>query len=101
MNQLIETKLSDIIDLCKKYKVKTMYLFGSVCSDKFNNESDVDILITFQELSIDEYTENYFELHYKLESLLGRTIDLLTERSLSNPYFIQSVEKTKQLLYAA
>ena len=101
MNQLIETKLSEIIDLCKKYNVKTMYLFGSACSDKFNNESDVDILITFQELSIDEYTENYFELHYKLESLLGRTIDLLTERSLSNPYFIQSVEKTKQLLYAA
>jgi len=72
-----------------------------VCTDKFNENSDIDLLISFDNLSIDEYTDNYFDLHYKLENLFKREIDLLTDKSLSNPYFIQSLEQTKQLIYAA
>ncbi len=68
MNPLIAQKLPEIAALCKKYRVATMYLFGSATTDRFNDESD---------------------------------IDLLTENSLSNPYFIESVEKSKQLLYAS
>jgi predicted nucleotidyltransferase len=78
-----------------------MYVFGSICSDKFNEKSDIDILISFKDISIEKYTDNYFELHYRLEELLNRKIDLLTENSLSNPYFIEEIEETKQLLYAA
>ena len=78
-----------------------MYVFGSVCTENFTNESDIDLLISFDNLSIEQYTDNYFELHYKLEALFGRKIDLLTEKSLSNPYFIKSLENTKQLIYAA
>ena len=78
-----------------------MYVFGSVCTEKFNDTSDIDILISFKELSIEQYTDNYFELHYKLQDLFGRKIDLLTEKSLSNPFFIKGVEQTKQLIYAA
>jgi predicted nucleotidyltransferase len=65
------------------------------------DKSDIDILISFKDISIEKYTDNYFELHYKLEELFNRKIDLLTENSLSNPYFIESIEETKQLLYAA
>ena len=78
-----------------------MYVFGSACTDKFNKNSDIDILVAFKDISIEKYTDNYFELHYKLEQLFGRKIDLLTENSLSNPYLIKSIEETKQLLYAA
>ncbi len=78
-----------------------MHVFGSVCTDKFNENSDIDILISFDKLSIEEYTDNYFELHYKLQELFGRKIDLLTDKSLSNPYFIKGLEQTKQLIYAA
>jgi predicted nucleotidyltransferase len=78
-----------------------MYVFGSVCTDKFNDNSDIDILISFDNISIDKYTDNYFDLHYKLEDLFGRKIDLLTDKSLSNPYFIKELEQTKQLIYAA
>lgn len=69
--------------------------------ESFNDKSDIDILISFKDISIEKYTDNYFELHYKLEELFNRKIDLLTENSLSNPYFIESIEETKQLLYAA
>ena len=101
MNRIINDKLDQLKELCRKYKVKTMYLFGSVCTDKFHDTSDIDFLISFDNLSIEEYTENYFELHYKLQELFSRKIDLLTERSLSNPYFIKGLEQTKQLVYAA
>jgi predicted nucleotidyltransferase len=78
-----------------------MYLFGSACSDRFNSNSDIDILISFQDISVEKYTDNYFELHNKLEALFNRKVDLLTENSLSNPYLIECIEETKQLLYAA
>jgi len=101
MIRVVEDKIQAIRDLCKRYDVKTMYLFGSVCTDKFDDESDIDFLITFKDISVEKYTDNYFELHYKLETLFKRKIDLLTENSLSNPFFIESIEETKLLLYAA
>lgn len=101
MQAFIKDKMEYLKVLCQKYDVKTMHVFGSASTDKFNSESDVDILIAFKDISIDQYTDNYFNLHDDLEKLFERKIDLLTENSLSNPYFIESVEETKQLLYAA
>ncbi len=101
MHPIVSDKLEALTDLCRRYDVKTMHVFGSACSENFGSHSDVDILISFKELSIERYTDNYFSLHYALEKLLGRKVDLLTENSLSNPYFIESIEETKQLLYAA
>lgn len=101
MNTLVENKVKQIEELCIKYDVKSMYLFGSSSDGNFTDLSDIDILVEFKELAFDKYTDNYFDLHYDLQSLLEREIDLVTVNSLSNPYFIQSIEQTKQLLYAA
>ncbi len=101
MLSLIKNKIDELQLLCEKYDVKSMYLFGSATTEKFNDSSDIDILISFKEIPFEKYTDNYFELHEMLEKLFNRKIDLLTEKSLSNPYFIQSIEKTKQLVYAA
>ncbi len=101
MQSLIENKIDELKNICKTYDVKELYVFGSACTDKFSESSDIDILVSFKDISIEKYTDNFFELHYKLRALFGRKIDLLTENSLSNPYFIESVEETKELLYAA
>jgi uncharacterized protein len=101
MDKIVIDKLDELKRLCIKYNVKSMSLFGSVCTDKFNDKSDIDILISFDNLSIEQYTDNYFELHYALENLFSRKIDLMTDNSLSNPYFIRGIEQTKQLIYAA
>lgn len=101
MLNLIENNKLELQKLCEKYDIKTMYVFGSATSDNFDESSDIDILISFKEIPFDKYTDNYFELHEKLENIFNRRVDLLTERSLSNPYFIKSVEQTKRLLYAA
>jgi len=101
VQKILTEKLKILRELCQQYAVKTMYAFGSVCTDTFNQDSDIDLLIVFQDISIEAYTDNYFELHYKLQELFQRDIDLLTENSLSNPFFIKRIEETKQLLYAA
>lgn len=101
MLSLIENNKLELQCLCEQHDIQTMYVFGSATTADFNELSDIDILISFKEISFDKYTDNYFELHEKLESLFKKRVDLLTERSLINPYFIKSVEQTKQLLYAA
>jgi len=101
MNYLIENQLEKIRELCFEHKVSTLHVFGSAVTDAFSEESDIDILIKFKDLSHEEYTDMYFSLHEKLEAVFNRKVDLLTERSLSNPYFIAKVEQTKMLLYAA
>jgi uncharacterized protein len=101
MNKIVTDRLNELRRLCEYYEVRSMYAFGSVCTDKFTEQSDIDILISFDNLSIDQYTDNYFDLHYKLQDLFDRQIDLVTEGSLSNPYLIKGIEQTKQLIYAA
>ena len=99
MNNIIIEKLDELKTLCKRYDVRTMHVFGSVCTTQFNDQSDIDFLISFENIPCDQYTDNFFELHYKLQNLFSRNIDLLTDKSLSNPYFIQSINKNKKLVY--
>jgi len=101
MDRIVLDRIDELRRLCNTYNVKSMYVFGSVCTERFDDNSDIDILISFDNLPFDKYTDNYFDLHYKLQDLFGRKIDLLTDKSLSNPYFIKGLEKTKQLIYAA
>lgn len=101
MQNLIKNKIAEIEKMCIAYDVKTMYVFGFACGNNFHEDSDIDFLISFKDISFEKYTDNYFALHKVLEDLFNRKIDLLTVNSLSNPYLIESIEETKQLLYAA
>ena len=100
MNKIITENIDKIREYCKKYKVKELYAVGSVVSDRFSEDSDIDLLIKFDEITVDEYTDNYFILHKLFRNIFNRKIDLITEKSLNNPFFIKSIEKSKQLLYA-
>lgn len=101
MHRLIDENIDRIIEICEENHVKEMYLFGSINNEKFNEESDIDILVSFKmnEINFEEYTDNYFRIQFELEDILGREVDLLTERSIKNPYFKEEIEKTKQPIY--
>ena len=102
MNIEIKNKIPQLEMLCKKYRVARLYLFGSATTDTFNKNSDIDFLISFQkDVTLEEYADNYFDLMFEIEDMFGRKVDLIAENTLSNPYFIRSVEQTKQLIYAA
>ena len=97
-----KTKLPQVIDLLKKHKVSKAFAFGSVCSIRFNEKSDIDLLISFDpRLEPLEKGELWWDLVFALEDTLKRQVDLITESSLSNPYLIQSIDSNKELIYAA
>ena len=99
MNKLISDNLNTIKTICASHNVNSLYVFGSVCTDKFNDKSDIDLLISFKNMDFGDYADTYFELAEEFEKVFKRPVDLVTEKSLSNPYFIESINKSKTLLY--
>ncbi len=99
--KLIELNLQKIIDLCRRHKVKSLSVFGSILTDRFNDKSDVDLLVNFDTTDHEnwDYVGNYFDFQEALEKLLGRKVDLVVEKGLKNKFFIQNVNRTKQLIY--
>ncbi|KUO65441.1 MAG: nucleotidyltransferase family protein [Lutibacter sp.] len=98
MNQL-QALAPEIIQLCKEHKVKSLYAFGSVLTDKFNDESDIDLIVDFVNMEVEDYADNYFDFKFSLQDILKRPIDLLEEQSIKNPYFRKAVNQKKQLVY--
>jgi len=99
MNTLIKNRIEEVKALCEKLRVDKLWIFGSANSLNFTEESDIDFLVSFEDLQIEDYAENYFLLAENLEELFTRSVDLVTVKSLSNPYFIEEVNKSKSLIY--
>lgn len=97
---LITDNLEQIYALCRKYGVKTLCVFGSILTPRFNENSDVDFSATFYpEEDPLVAGENMIQFYISLEDLMGRRIDLVNEDNLKNPYFKEELEETKQLIY--
>lgn len=97
---LITDNLEQIYALCRKYGVKTLCVFGSILTPRFNENSDVDFSATFYpEEDPLVAGENRIQFYISLEDLMGRRIDLVDEDNLKNPYFKEELEETKQLIY--
>jgi predicted nucleotidyltransferase len=103
MIHLIEDHKNNIINLCIKYHVRYLALFGSAMADAFFDAetSDLDFLVEFQPLEQGQYADTYFGLLESLEELFQRPVDLLMVHAIKNPYFIQAINQTRELLYAA
>ncbi len=102
MVALIQNNIQAIKDLCRKHHVKTLYLVGSAAKEKaFTEMSDVDFLYRFRKEEIEEmdYADNYFDLLFALQDLLHKKVDLVAEEKMWNPYFIASINESKQTIY--
>jgi len=98
-NEIISKYATDILILCKQYHVKTLYVFGSALTDKFSRDSDVDLIVAFNDLPVEDYADNYFDFKFSLQDIFNRPIDLLEEQAIKNPYFLQNINRHKQLIY--
>jgi predicted nucleotidyltransferase len=96
---LIDLNKEKITELCDHHKVKELYLFGSILTDRFNDTSDIDMLIQFHEVELLEYFDNYMDLKEKLELLFHRRIDLVENQAIKNPIFRTILEREKRLVY--
>jgi len=104
LHQIVEERLgvstSRILDFCHKWQIAELSLFGSVLRDDFSAQSDVDVLVSFAESS--RWTLwDYMEMKEELEKVFGRSVDLVSQRALKNPYRRQTILASKRTLYAA
>ncbi|MBP5190794.1 MAG: nucleotidyltransferase domain-containing protein [Bacteroidales bacterium] len=96
---IIESNIGRIILLCKQYKVNSLSVFGSVLTDRFTDKSDIDMLVNFDTIPVEEYAENFFNFSDALNKLLGRDIDLVEDKAIRNPIFRENVNRTKVQIY--
>ncbi len=102
MNRLIEENREELERVCRRHRVQRIELFGSATGPGFDPaRSDLDFLVTFQELGSDQYADAYFGLLEDLQGLFQRPVDLVVASAIKNPYFRQAVESTRRLIYAS
>ncbi len=95
----LDNFLPQIVQSCNKNTVKQLYAFGSVLTEKFTENSDIDFVVDINSADPIDYAEKYFELKFELEKILNRPIDLLEARALKNTYLILNIDKTKKMIY--
>ena len=88
-----------ITDLCKQYNVNKLFAFGSVLTDKFNEQSDVDLIVDFDNQAVKDHFINYFDFKYSLEKIFRREVDLMEEQPIRNSYLRKNIENSKVLIY--
>ncbi len=97
--KLIQKHINSIKTLCIKHQVTEIYVFGSILTDQFNQDSDIDFLVRFTNVEPLDYFDNYMDFKESLESLLSRNIDLIEIQTLKNPILKRSIDRNKRLLY--
>jgi predicted nucleotidyltransferase len=98
---LILNHIDSIKQLCLSNKVKSLFAFGSITTNKFNPESDIDFVVEIDEKDPVSYSEYYFNLKFQLEKLLQRQIDLLEQKAIRNQYLKNEIDKSKVLIYGS
>lgn len=98
MNELT-THIEQIRKLCGSNKVKSLFAFGSVLTEDFNLESDIDLIVDIDEKDPKTYSDSYFNLKFQLEQLFQRKVDLLEQEALKNPFLREKIERTMVRIY--
>ena len=96
---LVDQNIDILRELCRKHKVKKLFVIGSVLTNNFKNNSDIDFVVDFEDVDLYNYADNYFDLKDSLENLFHRDVDMLEDKAINNPYLRQSIDSTKQLIY--
>jgi len=101
MHSIVEAKRAEVAELCRKRGVRRLELFGSAARDDFDEaSSDLDFLVDLgTDLSISPL-DSFFGLKDRLEELFGRSVDLVSEGSVRNPYILATIQRDQQLVYA-
>jgi len=97
--EIIENHMDSISALCAKHKVSKLFVFGSILEKSFSKESDIDLIVNFDNVDLMNYADNYFDFKFSLENLFKREVDLLEEQAIKNPYLRESIDSSKKLIY--
>lgn len=99
---IIFDKLDEIHELCCTYNVRRLDLFGSALHDDFEPErSDLDFLVEYNAMPLEDRADSFFGLWFGLEDLFGRSVDLIERQTVKNPYIGQAIHATRVMVYDA
>jgi len=102
MNRFIEDRREELIRLCVRHHVSRLELLGSAVGEGFDAEhSDLDFIVEFDELGPGNYADAYFGLLEDFQVLFRRPVDLVMTKAIKNPYFLEAVNASRVVLYAA
>ncbi|HTF90708.1 MAG TPA: nucleotidyltransferase domain-containing protein [Planctomycetota bacterium] len=102
MHPSISAKRDRVIEICRRHHVQRLDVFGSATGVEFDPQrSDVDLIVQFDGNAQEKLLDAYFGLKEELEALFDRPVDLLTTATVRNPYLRESIERSRQTLYAA
>ncbi len=96
---ILSINLNEVKQLCDSHKVRSLFAFGSVTTERFNANSDIDFIVDIADDDPLSYSDKYFDLKLRLEELFKRKIDLLEHKTIINPYLKARIEQTKVLVY--
>ena len=100
MISFVQEKQKEVVELCRKFGVKRLELFGTATGANFNQlESDIDFLIEFESSTPAEHASRYFGLLAALQELFGRNVDLVEIGAIRNPFFKKDIESSRELVY--
>lgn len=98
---IVDEVREQVIEVCQRYGVKELYLFGSALRGDFGPQSDIDMAVVFSRSGVAGSFDQYFDFKTELEQLLGRSVDLVCMGSVRNGVFRRELDETKRLIYAA
>ena len=102
VHPIVEHHRAELVELCRRFHVNRLVLFGSAARDDFNPDlSDVDLIVEFKDPFRPGYADRYLDFALAAEKLLGRPVDLITPRSIVYPFFAEKLRRDEVELYAA
>jgi len=96
---IVEQNINHIFKLLEQHNVESMYLFGSALTEDFSSTSDIDLLVNFGQIELEDYFKNYMDLKDNLEHFFNRSVDLVEEKTVKNPVLRRSIDRNKKLIY--
>jgi predicted nucleotidyltransferase len=102
MHFIIENNINQLNEICKSFDVKRLYVFGSLSTNKFDeNTSDIDLIVEFGQMDPIQKGERLINIWNEFEELFGKKVDLISRTKVRNPYLQIGIDATKQLIYEA
>jgi len=98
----IENKRDQLKSICRRFHISRLEVFGSAVDGSFDpKRSDLDFLVEFDCSESVNAFHQFFGFQRALSALFGRRVDLVTAKAMRNPYFIEAVNQSRMLIYAA
>jgi len=102
MISLLEARKAVLSELCQRCRVAQLDVFGSAMRDDFDpKRSDLDFIVHFQDEHASGIFHRYLDFVDELKQLFRRSVNLLTEAMIKNPYFHEEIEETRQVIFDA